>query len=576
MVASGLQAAAALAAGAALLVSRRLAARAAAGGGAQRRPLRSELTLEVLLSTAAGAAEGKSTQGAGAAAVRSARGPPSSSPRVSASATVSSGGCGVAVVGRAGTERADVTEEGRCWLGVEDHGVSSRHLEARWSAAGGAWQVRDRGSLNGTLLNSASIAAPEGRRGGAWVTLADGDVLTLCARVRVLVKVSGAGAHAGRQAPRLHAAVRQVATVQGSAHGGLGPGTRAPPRPMEDVVALECPLRGCPDFGLFAVFDGHCGAVAATRAAAAFPEEISALLATRRRKVLREGDAAALLREAFAHAERRVLAEHKCDHEGCTATVALAWRDPRRGPTKGRTLLQVANVGDSSAVLGGASRRRVRAAEGQAGAGGAGAGAEQQAANSSARGVTVLTTAHTLQDAEERQRLARAGVELRQGERRLYGLAVSRVLGDGYLKLEDVGLTAEPSVSAAHVLEEGGGVLVMASDGLWDVTAPDEAVAIASLPARGGGAVPLLSSATLASDAAGDGGEGGASGLNAAVGAANLMGHACAKRSRDNVTVLVVSSLPALPTAADRAAVAALTATPRPAANGDILATHAD
>eukprot|EP00793_Prasinoderma_coloniale_P004700 PRCOL_00000461-RA len=527
----GALAAAAAAAAAARALAR--ARRGSAGGAPANAPARkgwSELRLEVL------GADDKAGGDAGAPSVVCGAGSRSSAGR---------GSAGLVVVGRAGTEAEDVTQCG--WLGIEDHGVSSRHLEVQWHEAAGAWMVRDRGSLNGTLLNGAGVSAPENRSAGASVALAHGDVLTLCARVRVLVRILGDGAAA--HAPRLHASVRQAASVlpgdarrRGSGDGGSGGNQRA----MEDVVVSESPLRGCPEFGLFGVFDGHCGVLAATRAAAAFPEVLSRMLQApaRRRQVLRDCDAAGLLREAFAEAERAVLHEHKCDHEGCTATVVLTWRDTRR--KQQRAVVQIANVGDSAAVLGsvGAGEALSATANGSAGGGiEGGARASADGAASANCACVILTSDHTLLAEGERQRLAEAGVSLRDGERRLYGLAVSRVLGDGYLKSEDVGLSAEPSVSDPTALVGPGDVLVVASDGLWDVTTPEQAVSIATLPWKLAGA--SASSATVQSEANDAAAAQDADvGVSAAVGAANLMGHARAMRSRDNVSVVVIREVP--------------------------------
>jgi len=125
----------------------------------------------------------------------------------------------------------------------------------------------------------------------------------------------------------------------------------------------------------------------------------------------------------------------------------------------------------------------------------------------------------------ERARLRARGVALKPHETRLYGLALSRALGDQFLK-EDAasGLTAEPFVSrVAAVDAREGAFAVLASDGLWDVANAQAAVQMAA--------------------AAGAGGAGGAAGCDAA--AAALVAHARQKRSKDDVTVLVLGLEPA-------------------------------
>ncbi|KAG2500370.1 hypothetical protein HYH03_001944 [Edaphochlamys debaryana] len=127
--------------------------------------------------------------------------------------------------------------------------------------------------------------------------------------------------------------------------------------------------------------------------------------------------------------------------EGCTATVVLL--EARRGG-EGGWLLQTANVGDSSAVL-------INFTKG-----------------THAR----LSDDHRISSsAAERQRLAERGHTVRT---RLYGLNISRMLGDRFLKDEDIGFLAEPFVSGvAEVGPEDSALLVVASDGLWDAV-PEE------------------------------------------------------------------------------------------------------
>ena len=84
-----------------------------------------------------------------------------------------------------------------------------------------------------------------------------------------------------------------------------------------------------------------------------------------------------------------------------------------------------------------------------------------------------LTVDHRISDPGEKQRLAAMGIELGKNKTRLYGLNLSRCLGDHFIKAADLGFTAVPSVS--EVLRLGpsdSGLVVIASDGLWDVAEP--------------------------------------------------------------------------------------------------------
>ena len=58
-----------------------------------------------------------------------------------------------------------------------------------------------------------------------------------------------------------------------------------------------------------------------------------------------------------------------------------------------------------------------------------------------------------------------------------YGLAMTRSIGDGLGKKKGVISTPEVSVQA---VTESSKMIIIASDGLWDVVQPQEAILIAS------------------------------------------------------------------------------------------------
>jgi len=124
--------------------------------------------------------------------------------------------------------------------------------------------------------------------------------------------------------------------------------------------------------------------------------------------------------------------------EGCTATALLVWTDDL-----GNVCLQAANVGDSAVVYSdGVHKEGIQ-----------------------------MTADHRLTNPDERQRLADMGIHLGQDRTRLYGLNLSRCLGDKFLKDEDLGLSAQPHVSSViKIAPDQSGIVIMASDGLWDVT----------------------------------------------------------------------------------------------------------
>lgn len=88
-----------------------------------------------------------------------------------------------------------------------------------------------------------------------------------------------------------------------------------------------------------------------------------------------------------------------------------------------------------------------------------------------------LTTDHRISAPAERHRLRSIGIELTEGSDRLYGLNVARCLGDHYLK--EFGFSATPSVSHVHKLPpDQSALLILASDGLWDVAAPSKVMEV--------------------------------------------------------------------------------------------------
>lgn len=74
------------------------------------------------------------------------------------------------------------------------------------------------------------------------------------------------------------------------------------------------------------------------------------------------------------------------------------------------------------------------------------------------------------------------GMGIRMAKRtRLYGLNLSRCLGDKFLKDEDLGLCAQPHVSDVLRADPAAPSLaILASDGLWDVTDPAAAFNVRS------------------------------------------------------------------------------------------------
>lgn len=143
------------------------------------------------------------------------------------------------------------------------------------------------------------------------------------------------------------------------------------------------------------------------------------------------------------------------DTEGTTATAVLIWR------VNGVCYLQAANVGDSTAFLKYFfffhfiqnfiwpenlflsfffSSRNGKAQS--------------------------LSKNHKVQDPSERKRMKLAGMKLAKGQNRINGLAVSRVLGDHFIKDNYPGVIAEPYTSKTYKIRESDTFCIIASDGV--------------------------------------------------------------------------------------------------------------
>lgn len=247
----------------------------------------------------------------------------------------------------------------------------------------------------------------------------------------------------------------------------------------EDVAMAECPLRdsevvleGSPA-ALFCVFDGHGGRNTAETACTILPEEVSNRLAiiceksksiTPRSTSTAEGlfesvaedvlssnlsdmnkheNSQLAFRDAFLATDAKIESE-----EGCTATAVIAWQGDKH-----EVRLLAANVGDSAALL-------IDVDKGP-------------------DSYVTLTEDHRLTNPKERERLESSGIPLTGSTHRLYGLNLARALGDRFLKDEDLGLIAEPYVGEAiSVPKNRGALLLIASDGLWDVLDQERVAAL--------------------------------------------------------------------------------------------------
>jgi protein phosphatase len=385
-------------------------------------------------------------------------------------------------------------------LVIPDGEVSGRHVEISWSTQQRCWQIVELGSLNGTQLNGESISGLNRERGEQYRLCTD-DIILLGTATKLKVSVFpremlpensfdrslslslGPGSlprsltmpkhripsFTSLLTPKINSPSKQAVVAAASDElrlecciaSATGRDHARRNQLCEDVALAECPLHGSDlalgsdaPAALFCIFDGHCGRNAAEAASVALPDEVSERLQTPEgAAALREArhsssntnytnnskqkGARDLLHDAFLATDDRINSE-----EGCTATAVLAWRG-----ANGAVQLQCANVGDSAALL----------------------------INPENGSYKLLTEDHRLTNPAERERLTRNGIPLHSDSKRLYGLNLARALGDKFLKDEDLGLSAEPAVSdVVSIPHNQGALLLVASDGLWDVMDPEK------------------------------------------------------------------------------------------------------
>ncbi|KAL9232832.1 hypothetical protein vseg_007896 [Gypsophila vaccaria] len=312
---------------------------------------------------------------------------------------------------------------------LKDSEISGKHARINWNPNKWKWELVDMGSLNGTLLNSKAINHPDSgsRTWGEPKELADGDVITLGTTSQINVQITSP-------------TESETPVWVGIAVDPMSVRRGGKKLPMEDICYYQWPLPGADQFGVFGICDGHGGALAAKDASKILPETIATTLldSSKREKVLSQNDASDVLRDAFFQTEAHL----DYYYEGCTATVLLIWVDGDDG-----FFAQCANVGDSACVL-----------------------------NSDGMQLK-MSEDHRITSYSERQRISEEGEPLKDGDTRLCGLNLGRMLGDKYLKEQDGRFSATPYVSQVVRIGQGSeNFALLASDGLWDVISVKKAV----------------------------------------------------------------------------------------------------
>lgn len=204
-------------------------------------------------------------------------------------------------------------------------------------------------------------------------------------------------------------------------------------RTMEDVSIVVDNFSGVATDAFFAVYDGHGG----RKTVKCVLDNLHVVFAEHLTKA--PTDVSEALRASFAVMDKML--HEKNVYDGSTAVVCYL-----RGNEDGKRVLYTANVGDSRAVLMGE------------------------------HGVVRLSKDHKPSDAEEA-----AGVVERGGfighQGRVNGIIfVSRAFGDFDLKPP---LSCEPHISRVE-LDGSHKMIVLASDGLWDVCTDERAMELVS------------------------------------------------------------------------------------------------
>mmetsp|Transcript_35892 Transcript_35892/g.56108 ORF Transcript_35892/g.56108 Transcript_35892/m.56108 type:complete len:165 (+) Transcript_35892:1434-1928(+) len=87
-----------------------------------------------------------------------------------------------------------------------------------------------------------------------------------------------------------------------------------------------------------------------------------------------------------------------------------------------------------------------------------------------------LSELHVVANPAEKERMRAQGHAVKDSQTRINGLSVSRALGDHFVKDSDLGVVNTPYICDPIKLGPDDNLLIVASDGLWDVISGQEAV----------------------------------------------------------------------------------------------------
>lgn len=80
-----------------------------------------------------------------------------------------------------------------------------------------------------------------------------------------------------------------------------------------------------------------------------------------------------------------------------------------------------------------------------------------------------MSVDHKVDNPEESQRMKDAGMVINKNQNRINGLALSRTLGDHFIKEKFPGVIADPYISSIYKLETSDTLFILASDGVREI-----------------------------------------------------------------------------------------------------------
>ncbi|XP_043693746.1 protein phosphatase 2C 70-like isoform X4 [Telopea speciosissima] len=298
---------------------------------------------------------------------------------------------------------------------LNDSEISGKHAMINWNLNTLKWELVDMGSLNGTLLNSQAIhhADSGGRQWSEPIELANGDIITLGTSSRIFMLAGVDGGGGVANFQEWGLGKVQIAHAENQIPFGVGMAS--------DPMALR---RG----GKRLPMEDMC-----------------------------------YYQWPLPGAEQFGLFGICDGHGGVGAAKAASKMLPEMVAnilSVSEKRQRVLSLCDASNVL--------RDAYSQT----------EASMNHSIDGKQIkMTEDHRVTSQSERVRLKQTGQPLKDGETRLCGLNLARMLGDKFLKEQDSRFSSEPYISeVVHIDKASKAFVLMASDGLWDVMSIKKAV----------------------------------------------------------------------------------------------------